>query len=94
MAKYKCKLGNDRPKICRDFPQRNSDITAYKKIVDEESTCTAKIGGATCTWCGQCCRDKSFPSAKEVPEGIPETNYEDWQDPVTKACIYLELVDP
>jgi hypothetical protein len=89
MAKYKCKLGNNRPKACKDFPLRDSDIVSYRKTIDESSSCVAKIGGAGCTMCGQCCRDKPWPSAKEVPEGLPETNHEDWQDPVTKVCIHL-----
>lgn len=88
----KCKLGNQRPDICKKYPQRLKDITGYKKIINEESTCTAKIGGQGCTMCGQCCRDKPFPSKNEVPEGIPETKGKDWQDPKTKACIYLEKV--
>lgn len=87
-----CKLGNHRPEICKKYPQRSKDITSFKKIINEVSTCTAKVGGKGCSNCGQCCRDKPFPSKDEVPEGIPETKGEDWQNPITKACIHLEKV--
>lgn len=92
MAKYICKLGDKRPQVCKGFPLKSADIKEYKRAIEEESTCVAKVGGEGCVMCGQCCRDKPWPSKEEVPEGIPETNYEDWQDPKTKACIWLEEI--
>lgn len=83
----KCKLGDNRLQVCKNFPEKQSDIDFCGKHIGEKSICIAKIGGEGCNRCGQCCRD--YPWGKE---GSPETNFENW---INKkgTCIYFEFVE-
>ena len=56
-----CSLGDNRPKICKDFPMRQSDIDLNGRSINKESTCIAKVGGDGCNHCGQCCKDWPWP---------------------------------
>jgi len=61
MVSGSCALGDDRPDVCKRFPQRQSDIDNCGRNLGEASTCVAEIGGSGCDHCGQCCRDKPWP---------------------------------
>lgn len=75
-----CKLGNQRPKICKDFPRKQSDIDNCGKTLNQKSTCVATIGGKDCNHCGQCCKDHPWSL---------QGKYKDWQDE-NGVCIYYE----
>lgn len=77
-----CLLGARRPKVCKDFPKRQSDIDSCGSELGERSTCVAAIGGDDCNHCGQCCRNDPWPK-----KGCPETNFETWVDE-NNVCIH------
>lgn len=79
-----CKLGDKRHDVCKNFPQRQSDIDNCGRSISESTICVARIGGEGCNDCGQCCRDQPWGK-----QGCPETNYECWVDD-KGTCIWYE----
>jgi Fe-S-cluster containining protein len=79
-----CLLGSKRPKVCKEFPARISDIITCGKSINKQSTCVASIGGGGCNMCGQCCKDRPWSTL-----GSPETNFEIWIDE-KGACIFYK----
>jgi hypothetical protein len=84
---YGCALRDDKPQVCKDFPSRQGDIDTCGSTIGERTKCVAEVGGAKCNRCGQCCRDKPWPS-----DGCPETGGESWlSDECPNECVHLVL---